>query len=65
MRFIMCFLLPPLAISLTKPVQLILNILLCVTLVCWPIAIVHAVWLLLQEKQDKRHKELVAAMARR
>ena len=58
---LLCILLPPLAVFLSgKPIQALIN--LPLTLCLWVPGMIHA-WIVVSDKrEDKRHKEMVAAV---
>ena len=59
MRYILAFLLPPLAVLLCgKPFSAILLLLLCCTLYGWPLSAILAVILVASHKGDVRAKKL-------
>lgn len=63
MRYVLALLLPPVAVLLCgKPVQFLLNILLC--LLGWVPGIIHAVLVVHDHLDDKRTEKLIRAMNR-
>lgn len=65
MRYFLAWFLPPLALLLVgKPFQATANLLLCLTLVGIPIAMIWAFVVVAGAKADKRNRKLVAALDR-
>ena len=61
MRYILALLLPPLAVLFCgKPIQFLLNILLC--LLGWIPGVVHAVLVVHEHLNDKRTEKIIRAM---
>jgi uncharacterized membrane protein YqaE (UPF0057 family) len=61
MLYLLAIVLPPLAVLLVgKPVQAVLNVLLCCLL--WIPGAVHAIMVVSESKANKRHKEMVKAL---
>lgn len=61
MRYVLAILLPPLAVLFCgKPIQFLLNILLC--LLGWIPGIVHAVLVVNSHLADKRNEKLIQAL---
>lgn len=61
MRYVLALLLPPLAVLFCgKPIQFLLNILLC--LLGWIPGVVHAVLVVHEHLNDKRTEKLIRAM---
>lgn len=56
MMYLLCVLFPPLAVLLVgKPIQAILNLVLC--LLFWIPAVIHAIAIVNDKKQNKRFKK--------
>lgn len=65
MRYLLAILLPPLAmLSVGKPVQAVLCLLLMLTLIGWPIAAIWAVLVVNSSFADSRTKKLIEATER-
>jgi uncharacterized membrane protein YqaE (UPF0057 family) len=63
MRYLLAFLLPPLAVLLCgKPLQAVLN--LGLTLLFWVPGVIHACLVVHEHLADKRAERMVAAMRR-
>lgn len=63
MRYVLALLLPPLAVLLCgKPIQFLLNILLC--LFFWIPGVIHAILVVHEHLNDKRTERLIQAMKR-
>jgi uncharacterized membrane protein YqaE (UPF0057 family) len=61
MRYVLALLLPPLAVLLCgKPIQFLLNIVLCLFL--WVPGIIHAILVVHEHLNDKRTDRLIQAM---
>ena len=61
MRYVLALLLPPLAVLLCgKPIQFLLNIVLC--LFFWVPGIIHAILVVHEHLNDKRTDRLIEAM---
>lgn len=61
MRYVLALLLPPLAVLFCgKPIQFLLNILLC--LLGWIPGVVHAVLVVHEHLNDKRTEKIIRAM---
>ncbi len=61
MRYLLAILLPPIAVLICgKPIQAVINLLLCVLL--WVPGVIHALFVAHDYYADQRNKELVAAL---
>jgi uncharacterized membrane protein YqaE (UPF0057 family) len=61
MRYLLAILLPPIAVLICgKPIQALINLLLCLLL--WVPGVIHALFVAHDYYADQRNKELVAAM---
>lgn len=61
MRYFLAIILPPIAVlSCGKPVQFLLNLLLC--LLGWIPGIIHALFVVSSHKSDKRNDKLIKAI---
>jgi uncharacterized membrane protein YqaE (UPF0057 family) len=61
MRYLLAILLPPIAVLICgKPIQALINLLLCLLL--WVPGVIHALFVAHDYYADQRTKELVAAM---
>jgi uncharacterized membrane protein YqaE (UPF0057 family) len=61
MLYLIAIVLPPLAVLLAgKPVQAMLNVLLCCLL--WIPGVIHALMVVVDSKSNKRHKELIKTL---
>jgi uncharacterized membrane protein YqaE (UPF0057 family) len=60
MRYFLALLLPPVAVLITRPGQILLNIILCI--LGWIPGIVHALLVVGSYEADKRNAKLIKAM---
>jgi uncharacterized membrane protein YqaE (UPF0057 family) len=60
MKYFLALLLPPVAVLMTRPKQIILNIILCI--VCWVPGVIHALIVVGSYEADKRNEKLVEAI---
>ena len=61
MLYLLAIVFPPLAVFLAgRPVQAMLNVLLCVFL--WIPGVIHALMVVSESKSNKRHKELIRTL---
>jgi uncharacterized membrane protein YqaE (UPF0057 family) len=60
MRYFLALLLPPVAVLITRPGQILLNIILCI--LGWIPGIVHALLVVGSYEADKRNEKLIKAM---
>jgi uncharacterized membrane protein YqaE (UPF0057 family) len=62
-RYLLAILLPPVAmLSVGKPFQALLCLVLMVTLIAWPIAAIWAIFVVQSSFADSRNKKLIAEM---
>ncbi|HVA86170.1 MAG TPA: YqaE/Pmp3 family membrane protein [Candidatus Saccharimonadales bacterium] len=65
MRYLLAILLPPVAmLTVGKPFQAILCLILMVTLIAWPLAAIWAVLVVNSSFADSRNRRIVAEMRR-
>ncbi len=63
MRYLLALLLPPVAmLTVGKPFQAILCLILMLTVIAWPIAAIWAIFVVHSSLADARNKRLVAEM---
>lgn len=61
MMYLVAILIPPLAVLLCgKPIQFVLNLILC--LFFWVPAAIHAILVVMDQKEQERNQELIDAM---
>lgn len=65
MLYLVAIVLPPLAVLLCgKPFQAILSVILQLTVIAWPIATIHALFVVHNRNADKRADRIMQAMGR-
>ena len=65
MMYLLCVLLPPLAVFLTGRMgAFLVSLLLMVTLVGWPISVIHAFFVVSDAKADQRAQETIEKIRR-
>lgn len=65
MMYLLAILLPPLAILMCgKPIQAIVNLIACMTLIGWIPGIIHAMLVVSSHHADKRNQKIIDEMRR-